>query len=230
VNEAVIYARTSTDDQELGLDKQVDKLKEFADSQGYEVSKVFSNHISGMKEVVDGTGISLGNRPELHKCFLHTQCEEVSKLLVYNPSRLARRMRTELVLEKVFENYGVEIEYFDVSDSWIGKQISTLIYEFEVRQTRERTKKGLEQKDDDEWKGRPPTGFKTVEMHNKLEPEDWLKDLLDAYNQYLTTEKSRSDVAEDYRDEVTPARMRSIEKNVENDVPEFHKVKGRRFY
>ena len=237
-----LYARTSTDGQELGLDKQLSKMREYALDEGYSLEAEYKTHISGMKPVVAVTpesqhdffktpSFDLASRPTLNSIYRDAQDQNIDKLLVYNPSRLARRMRTELILEHLFDEIGVEIEYLNVSDSWIGKQVSTLINEYEVRQTRERTKDALEQKkQNDEWVGRPPTGFKTVEDHDKLVPEIWIEDGLDAIWDYKEKSKSRQKIADAYRKEVTPSRMRSLEQNMDEDKPAPKYVKGERPY
>lgn len=241
-----LYARTSTDGQELGLGKQLSKLREYAFNQGYEIEAEYKTHISGMKPVLAITpesqhdsfktpSFDLASRPTLNKIYRDAQDENIDKLLVYDPSRLARRMRTELILEHLFDEIGVEIEYLNVSDSWIGKQVSTLINEYEVRQTRERTKDALEQKkQNDEWLGRPPTGFKTEEDHNKLVPTDWLKIVVRAVKQYQDLEgTSRKGIAQNAfgaNPDVTAYRMRALQKNMEEDKPKPKYVKGDRPY
>jgi DNA invertase Pin-like site-specific DNA recombinase len=235
------YARTSTGNQDLGLEKQEKEIEKICEEKGYGLKTVYKNQVSGMKKItgivptapdsdIKDPSIDLEARPKLREMFYDAQEENIEKIIVYKPSRLGRRVRPKLLIEHLFSEIGVEIEYIEVPESWVGRMIEHLMEEKEVREIRQRTKKGLEQKDPDEWKGRPPTGFKTVEEHNKLEPEEWLEDLVKAQRNYINTNLSRKLIAEQFKEEVTPTRMRSLEKNIQENIPEKSKVKGERPY
>lgn len=237
MNEKVFsYLRTSTQDQELGIEKQRRKIRELADTENYSIEKEFENQISGMKEIAGVNGgrphIDFSERPELMKLYEEAMNrEDVEKILIYSPSRLARKLRPQLLLSHIFKESDLKIEYVEVPDSWIGKIISSVMDEEAVRRTRKRTKQVLEQKqENDEWIGRPPTGFKTVERHSKLVAEDWLDDLLDAVHKYRKSSESRKSVAQDYGDEISPSRMKSIEQNMNRGRPDPKHVKSDRRY
>lgn len=201
------YGRTSTGDQDLGIEKQNQKVEDYCDRKGYELIEFRSNQISGMKEVVELSDhkfddefvephIFLKNRPVIDDLFHLVQKEDADKIVVYNPSRLARSMRTQQLLEFLFDEIGCEVEYIDVPEDWIGKNITSMIYEYEVRQTRKRTKESLERKkENDEWMGRPPVGYKTEKDENGDPTGNLVKDrplwswLKEAENYYESKEE-----------------------------------------
>lgn len=96
---AVIYARVSTNGQDY--QRQLDELRSYADRMGYKVVKVFSEKISGAKKVEERAALSglLG----------YVQNHEVDKVLVYECSRLSRRVVDFLsVIERLTEQ-GVSV-------------------------------------------------------------------------------------------------------------------------
>ena len=77
----VIYARVSTNAQDY--ERQLDELRSYAGRMGYEVVKEFSEKISGAKKVEE--------RAALTDLLDYVENHEVSKVLIYECSRLSRR-------------------------------------------------------------------------------------------------------------------------------------------
>ena len=78
----VIYARVSTLAQEY--DRQIDELKDYAKHMNYQVVKVFSEKISGAKKIAD--------RNALSELLDYVRNNKVDKVLIYECSRLSRRI------------------------------------------------------------------------------------------------------------------------------------------
>ena len=96
---AVIYARVSTNGQDY--ERQLDELRAYADRMGYKVVKVFSEKISGAKKVEERAALSglLG----------YVQNHEVDKVLVYECSRLSRRVVDFLAVIERLSEQGVSV-------------------------------------------------------------------------------------------------------------------------
>lgn len=96
---AVIYARVSTNGQDY--QRQLDELRAYADRMGYKVVKVFSEKISGAKKVEERAALSglLG----------YVQNHEVDKVLVYECSRLSRRVVDFLAVIERLTEQGVSV-------------------------------------------------------------------------------------------------------------------------
>lgn len=78
----VIYARVSTVIQDY--DRQIDELKDYAERMNYQVVKVFSEKISGAKKIAD--------RNALSELLDYVRNNKVDKVLIYECSRLSRRI------------------------------------------------------------------------------------------------------------------------------------------
>lgn len=78
----VIYARVSTVIQDY--DRQIDELKDYAKRMNYQVVKVFSEKISGAKKIAD--------RNALSELLDYVRNNKVDKVLIYECSRLSRRI------------------------------------------------------------------------------------------------------------------------------------------
>lgn len=90
----VIYARVSTTTQDY--DRQLMELREYASKMGYCVVKEVSEKISGAKKVEDR---------QLADLITYTIAERVDKILIYECSRLSRRVVDFLqVVENLTEN------------------------------------------------------------------------------------------------------------------------------
>ena len=78
----VIYARVSTVIQDY--DRQIDELKDYAKRMNYQVVKVFSEKVSGTKKVAE--------RNALSEMLDYVRTNKVDKVLIYECSRLSRRI------------------------------------------------------------------------------------------------------------------------------------------
>jgi len=91
MRQSVIYARVSSMGSRQNTERQVRDLQAYADHEGYEVSKVFEEHISGAKRNQD--------RPILCECMEYCITNHISILLISELSRLGRKV--DEVLENV---------------------------------------------------------------------------------------------------------------------------------
>lgn len=78
----VIYTRVSTSQQDY--DRQLVEHREYADRQGFTVIKTFSEKISGAKKVQE--------REAMTELLDYVECNRIDKVLIYEPSRLSRRI------------------------------------------------------------------------------------------------------------------------------------------
>ena len=82
MKKVIIYARVSTSSQEY--DRQLEELRSYCKRMDYEVVREFAETVSGAKKVADRVALSeLLNYVETH---------EVDKVVVYECSRLSRRV------------------------------------------------------------------------------------------------------------------------------------------
>ena len=91
MRQSVIYARVSSMGGRQNTERQVRDLQAYADHEGYEVSKVFEEHISGAKRNQD--------RPILCECMEYCITNNIDILLINELSRLGRKV--DEVLENV---------------------------------------------------------------------------------------------------------------------------------
>ncbi len=78
----IIYARVSTNTQDY--ERQISDLREYANRMGYEVVKEFCEKVSGAKKVAE--------REQLSELLDYVQTRKVDKVLIYECSRLSRRI------------------------------------------------------------------------------------------------------------------------------------------
>ena len=78
----IIYARVSTNGQDY--ERQIADLREYANRMGYEVVKEFSEKVSGAKKVAE--------REQLSELMNYVLTHKVDKVLIYECSRLSRRI------------------------------------------------------------------------------------------------------------------------------------------
>lgn len=91
MRQSVIYARVSSVGSRQSTERQVRDLQVYADHEGYEVCKVFEEHISGAKRNHD--------RPILRECLEYCISNHINILLISELSRLGRKV--DEVLENV---------------------------------------------------------------------------------------------------------------------------------
>ena len=90
----VIYARVSTAIQDY--DRQIDELKDYANRMNYQVVKVFCEKVSGAKKVAE--------RNALSESLDYVEAHHIDKVLIYECSRLSRRIVDFLqVIERLTE-------------------------------------------------------------------------------------------------------------------------------
>ena len=90
----VIYARVSTNSQDY--DRQISDLREYAKKMDYIVVKEFSAKISGAKKVAE--------REQLSELLQFVEAHNIDKVLIYECSRLSRRIVDFLqVIEQLTE-------------------------------------------------------------------------------------------------------------------------------
>ncbi len=90
----IIYARVSTEIQEY--DRQIDELKDYANRMSYQVVKVFCEKVSGAKKVAE--------REQLSELLNYVEAHYIDKVLIYECSRLSRRIVDFLqVIEQLTE-------------------------------------------------------------------------------------------------------------------------------
>ena len=90
----VIYARVSTNSQDY--DRQISDLREYAKNMDYIVVKEFSEKISGAKKVAE--------REQLSELLQFVEAHNIDKVLIYECSRLSRRIVDFLqVIEQLTE-------------------------------------------------------------------------------------------------------------------------------
>ena len=90
----VIYARVSTNSQDY--DRQISDLREYAKRMDYNVIKEFSEKISAAKKVAE--------REQLSELLNYVEANQIDKVLIYECSRLSRRIVDFLqVIERLTE-------------------------------------------------------------------------------------------------------------------------------
>ena len=94
MKKVVIYARVSTNSQDY--DRQISDLREYAKNMDYIVVKEFSEKISGAKKVAE--------REQLSELLQFVEAHNIDKVLIYECSRLSRRIVDFLqVIEQLTE-------------------------------------------------------------------------------------------------------------------------------
>lgn len=95
----VIYARVSTKVQEY--DRQLEELRSYANRMGYNVMREFAETVSGAKKIEE--------RAALSELMDYVETHEVNKVLVYEPSRLSRRVVDFLKVIEFFTERKVSV-------------------------------------------------------------------------------------------------------------------------
>ena len=82
MKKVIIYARVSTSSQEY--DRQLEELRAYCKKMGFEVVKEFAETVSGAKKVAD--------RAALTELLNYVEANDVDKVVIYECSRLSRRV------------------------------------------------------------------------------------------------------------------------------------------
>ena len=101
---AVIYARVSSVGDRQNTERQVDDLTRYAESNGYEVIKVYEEHISGAKKNEE--------RAVLCECLNYCISNKIDTLLISELSRLGRNVDEVLANVKFCKDNNLNI-YFE---------------------------------------------------------------------------------------------------------------------
>ncbi len=173
---AILYARVSTEEQAksgYSLAQQLEALREYAASEGYEV----------LEEVTDPgqSGASLV-RPGMDRMRDLVAAGGVSVVLAQDRDRFAREPAYHYLLTKEFEEYGCKLRALndrgdDTPEGQLTDDILDTLAKFERAKTAERTRRGLlrKAKEGKVIKGpKPNFGFRFNEANDQLvihEPE-----------------------------------------------------------
>lgn len=132
-----IYTRVSTEKQEL--DNQIDLCRKYCESKGWEIYKIYSDTISGIKE----------SRPSFNELLEDMRYYKFRTIVITKLDRIGRSLKHLLSLFDEFKDKGVEVvaitQNIDTTTS-AGKlqmQIIGAFAEFERNLISERTKEGL---------------------------------------------------------------------------------------
>ena len=98
---AVIYARVSSTTDRQNTDRQVSDLTAYATAMNYEVSEIFTEHISGAKKNHE--------RPVLRECMEYCKQNNIDILLVSELSRLGRNAFEVLASVKDLLDCGINL-------------------------------------------------------------------------------------------------------------------------
>lgn len=113
-----IYARVSTDEQEL--EQQIAACRRFCDYKGFEVADIYSEKVSGIK----------ARRPEYQKVVIKLHRMEYDGVVVFRLDRLGRNSRELSTLVEELEGKGIKVfsinESFDTSTA-MGRAMLGLI-------------------------------------------------------------------------------------------------------
>ena len=133
----VIYARVSTNEQELG--QQIAACQRFCEYKQFDVAQIYQDVMSGTNN----------KRPSYLKMVEELRTLKYGAVVVFRLDRLGRSLREMVMLIEELENKGVKIyslnESFDTSTA-IGRAMMNLILvfaEFEREQISEATKQRL---------------------------------------------------------------------------------------
>ena len=95
----VIYARVSTNSQDY--QRQLEELREYANRMGYEVATEFAEKVSGAKRVDE--------REQLTELLNYVANNHVDKVLIYECSRLSRRVVDFLTVIEHLTERGISV-------------------------------------------------------------------------------------------------------------------------
>ena len=110
MKKALIYARTSTEEQTISLDEQVRICREWCDKHGIEVLLEVKEHVSG--------ATPFDKRPEFSKILVLVKDRvlPINYIVVYALDRLTRSLKTLIKFYNEMENLGIRI--ISVSEPW----------------------------------------------------------------------------------------------------------------
>lgn len=98
---AVIYARVSSVSDRQNTDRQVKDLTQYATANAYNLTKVFTEKVSGAKTIAE--------RPVLAECLNYCISNKVNTLLVWELSRLGRNTLSVLQTLDTLHSNGIAV-------------------------------------------------------------------------------------------------------------------------
>ena len=111
---AVIYARVSSMGDRQSTERQIEDLTRYAEGKGYEIMRVFQEHVSGAK--------SNQERGVLSECLEFCKTEHPGTLLVTELSRLGRSTVEVLKAVEALTAAGVNIYILDLNLSTLDER------------------------------------------------------------------------------------------------------------
>lgn len=171
-----VYARTSTDEQEHGIDSQIHNCREhIPDDELHRVEIYKDEAVSGAKD----------DRPGFQRLKDDIDTGHVEKVYVSELSRISRNTLTLMeFLEGVFDDeIGLVVTDGDFPDIEPGNpfmkalgRMMAVLAELERDLTAARVERGLKRaREQGKWVGRPPKGFSTNdEGYLRVEVEEYL--------------------------------------------------------
>ena len=111
---AVIYARVSSMGDRQSTERQIEDLTRYAEGKGYEIVKVFQEHISGAK--------SNQERGVLSECLEFCKAERLGTLMVTELSRLGRSTVEVLKAVEELTAAGVNTYILDLNLSTLDER------------------------------------------------------------------------------------------------------------
>lgn len=98
---AVIYARVSSQSDRQSTDRQVSDLTTYATANNYNLTKVFTEKVSGAKTVAE--------RPVLSECLEYCIDNKIDTLLIWELSRLGRNTLSVLQTLDTLHSNGISV-------------------------------------------------------------------------------------------------------------------------
>lgn len=158
-NKVVVYARVSTDQQEGGIDTQINACNEYIQRNNLTLARIF------IDEAISGT---TDNRKAFKELKLFIQTNEVD-IVVFQPDRIARDITVWLDFVAICDKYNRKIHEVSVGEintkTAVGQMTSKMrivFAEFERNMFRERSKAGsMRNMKEGRWIFKPPFGYRT---------------------------------------------------------------------
>lgn len=168
---AIIYGRYSTDKQDMSIEVQISRCREYAEYKGFQVVDVIQDlAVSG------GTNKGRAGFMELLSRVEHGYCDLV---LTYDLTRLSREMVSLLALERFFNEYDCLIYtvegQVDTStvEGFMSFAMRAFLGEMERRTVKLRTKRAMEHlKANGKVFNHTPYGFERIEDRLHEIPEE----------------------------------------------------------
>ncbi len=140
---AVIYGRVSTNEIRQNIDNQIEPLKKFCESLGFELVKVYGDYVTG----------STANRPQFQEMLKGAENREFDTILIWSLDRFSREgILNTLSYLKRLKEYKVGLRslnesWLDTSDSGMGQLLLAIfswVAEQERKRISDRVKAGLQ--------------------------------------------------------------------------------------